>query len=88
MLISNHVEGIIKVIQDQLPLLLISSSLSTVGVALLVLLPLLVSFSVDDRFIVGDIENQVSTSRWKNREAGKTRGVRREIQVINFVLRA
>ena len=77
LLVPNNVEGVIKVIQDQLLLLLIYSSLSTISVALFTLLPLLVVFSIDDWFVVADIENQISSSRWKNREAGKTRGVRR-----------
>ena len=88
MLVPNHIDGVVKVIGDQLSLLFVCLSLSAVSVALLTLLPLLVSFSVDDWFIVADIENQISSSRWKNREAGKTRGVRREIQVVNFVLGA
>jgi len=77
LLVPNHIDGVVKVIGDQLSLLFVCLSLSAVSVALLTLLPLLVSFSVDDWFIVADIENQISSSRWKNREAGKTRGVRR-----------
>ena len=75
LLVPNHVKGVIKVIWDQLPLLLICSSLSTVGVALFALLPLLVGFSVDDWFVVANIEDLVSTSWWKIWKAGETRGV-------------
>jgi len=48
LLVPNHVEGVIKVIWDQLVLLLICSSMSSISVALFVLLSLLVSFSVDE----------------------------------------
>ena len=57
MLVSDHVKCVIKVIWDQLPLLLICSLLSTISVALFVLLSLLVGFAVDDWFVVADIEN-------------------------------
>jgi hypothetical protein len=79
LLVPYHVESVIKVIQDQLPLLFICLSLSTIGVALFALLPLLIAFFVDDWFVVADIENQISSSRWKNWEAGKPQGVRQEI---------
>jgi len=88
LLVPNHVEGVIKVIRDQLALLLICSSLSTISVALFTLLSLLLGFSVNDWFIVADIENQISLLRWKNRKSGKSRGVMWEIQVIICVLRA
>ena len=74
MLVPHHVESVVKVIWDQLSLLFICSSLSTIGIALLAELPLLVSFSVDDQFVVADIENQISSSRWTNWEAGKPEG--------------
>jgi hypothetical protein len=75
LLVSDHVEGVNKVIWDQLPLFLICSLLSTVGVALFALLPLLVGFPVDDWFVVANIEDLVSTSWWKIWKAGETRGV-------------
>jgi hypothetical protein len=87
-LISDHVECVIKVIWDQLPLLLICSSLSTISIALFVLLSLFIGFTVDDRFVIVDIENQISSSRWEDRKARKTWGIRREIQVVIFVLGA
>jgi len=44
----------------------ICSPLGAVGVALLSLLSLLVSFSVNSWFVITDVENQVSSSRWKD----------------------
>ena len=79
LLVPHHVEGVVKVIRDHLPLFFICSSLSTIGVALLALLPLLIGFFIDDWFNVANIQNQISSSRWKNREPGQTRGVRQEI---------
>jgi hypothetical protein len=88
LLVSNHIKGVIEVIWDQLALLLICSSLSPISVALVALLPLLIGFSVDDWFVVAHVEDQISSSGWKNRKAGKTRGVRWEIQVIIIFLEA
>jgi hypothetical protein len=48
LLVPNHVKGVIKVIWDQLTLLLICSSLNTISVMLLALLSLFVGFSVDN----------------------------------------
>ena len=73
MLISDHVESITKVVWDELPLL-ICSSLGVVGVALFALLSLFVGFTVDSWLIIADVEDHVSSSRWNDREAGKTRG--------------
>ena len=88
MLLSDHVECIIKVIWDQLPLLLICSSLGTIIVALFMLLSLFIGFTVDEWFVVADVENQIPSSRWEDRKAGKTKRVRWEIQVIILVLGA
>jgi len=49
LLVPNHIKGIIKVIWDQLALLLICSLLSPISVALFALLSLLIGFSIDDR---------------------------------------
>jgi len=87
-MVSNHIKGVIKVIWDQLALLLVCSSLSPISVALFALLPLLIGFSIDDWFVVADVENQISSSGWKNQKAGKTRRVRREIQVVIVILGA
>jgi len=40
--------------------------LGTVGVALLSLLSLFVSFTVNNWFVITDVENQVSSSRCKD----------------------
>jgi len=68
MLVSHHVESIIKILWDQLPLLLffVLASLGTISVALLALLSLIISFSIEYRFIIAHIEDQISSSRWKN----------------------
>jgi len=57
--------------------LLICSSLSTIGVALFALLSLFAGFTVNNWFVIADVENQISSSRRKDWKAGKTRGVRR-----------
>ena len=88
MLVSNHIESVIEVIWDQLALLLICSSLTPISVVLLALLPLLIGFSIDDWFVVADVENQISSSGWKNQKTGKTWRVRREIQVVIVILGA
>jgi len=49
--------------------------LGTVGVALLSLLSLFVGFAFNNWFVITDIENQVSSPRWKDREAGEPQGV-------------
>ena len=69
-----------------MPLLLIYLLLSAISVALFALLSLFVGFAVNDWFVIADVENQVSSSRWKDWKAGKTRGLWREIQVIVFIL--
>jgi len=74
LLVPNHIEVIIKVIWDQLALLLICSSLSTISVVLFTLVSLLIGFAVNDWFVVADIENQISSSRWKHWKAGKAQG--------------
>jgi hypothetical protein len=62
LLISDHVESIAEVVWGELPLL-ICSSLSAIGVALFALLSLLVGFAFNKRFVITDVENQVSLSR-------------------------
>jgi len=85
LLVTDYVESIIKVVWDKM-LLLVCSSLSTISVALFTLLSLFVGFTVNNWFNIADVENQISSSRWKDQKAGKTRGVRQEIQVVVFVL--
>ena len=65
LLISDHVKSIIKIMWGELSFP-ICSPLGAVGVALLSLLSLLVSFSVNSWFVITDVENQVSSSRWKD----------------------
>jgi len=75
LLIPDHVKSIAKVVWCELPLL-IRSPLSANGVALLAELSLLISFAIDNWFVIADVENQISSSRWKDRKTRKTRGVR------------
>jgi len=56
LLISDHVESIIEIMWGELSFL-VCSSLGVIGVALLSLLPLFVSFSVNHWFIITDVEN-------------------------------
>ena len=76
MLIPDHVESVGEVMRRELSFLVRASS-GAVGVALLAELPLLVRLSLDDRLITANIEDEVSTPRWKDREARETRRVRR-----------
>ena len=55
---------------------LVRASSGAVGIALLAELPLLVCFSINDRLIVADIEDEVSSPGWKDREARETRRIR------------
>ena len=86
MLVPHHVETIVEVVWDQLPLFFICPSPSVISIALFALLPLLICFSVEDWFVIADIEDQISSSRWKNWKVGETWGVWQKIQVIVFVL--
>ena len=74
LLISDHVESIIEITWGELSIL-VCSSLGSVGVALFSLLSLFISFSVNNWFIITDIENQISSSRRKDWEARETRRV-------------
>jgi len=66
-LVPYHVESVIEVVWDQLPLLFffVFPPLVVISVALLALLSLIVGFSIEDWFIVVDIENQISLTRGK-----------------------
>ena len=57
-LVSYHVKSVIEIVWDQLPLLFLFMCLplSAIGVALLALLSLIIGFSIEDWFIVADIE--------------------------------
>jgi len=86
LLISDHVETIVEIMWGELSVL-VCSSLGSVGIALFLLLSLFVSFSVNNWFIITNIENQISSSRRKDWEAGETRWVWRQIYIVVLVLR-
>jgi len=71
----DHVESVGEVMWWELAFLVRASS-GAVSIALLAELPLLVCFSINDRLVGADIENEVSTPRWKDREARETRRIR------------
>jgi len=75
LLISDHVESVTEVMRHELPFL-IRASPSTVGIALFAELLLLVCFSINDRFVVADIEDKISPPGREDREAGETRRIR------------
>ena len=85
LLISDHVKSIIEIMWGELSLL-VRSSLGSVGVALFSLLSLFISFSVDNWFIVIDVENQISSSGRKDWEIGEPRRVWWQIYIVVFVL--
>jgi hypothetical protein len=70
-LIPDQVESVAEVVRRELSFLVRASS-GAVGIALLAELPLLVSLSIDDRFITADIEDEVSSPGWEDREARGT----------------
>jgi len=86
LLVPYHVEGVVVVVWDQLSLFFFCPLLSAIGIVLLALLSLFVGFSIDDWFVIADIEDRISSMRWKNQETGETRGVWWEIQVVVVVL--
>jgi len=75
LLISDHVESVAEVMRCKLPFLIRAPS-SAVGIALFAELLLLVCFSIDNRFVVADIEDKISLPGWKDWEARKTRRIR------------
>jgi len=56
--------------------LLVRASSGAVSIALLAELPLLVCFSINDRLIAADIEDEVSSPAWKDRVARETWRIR------------
>jgi len=46
-----------------------------VGIALLMELPLLVCFSINNRLVGTDVENEVSSPGWEDRETRETRRI-------------
>jgi len=75
LLVPDHVESVAEVLRRELSFLVCASP-GAVGIALLAELPLLVRLSIDDRFIAADIEDEVSSPGWKDREARETRRIR------------
>jgi len=55
---------------------LVRASSGAVGIPLLAELPLLIGLSIGDRLIAADIEDEVSSPGWEDREARETRRVR------------
>ena len=74
LLVSHHVEGVVEVVRDQLSLLFFCPSLGTIDVTLLALLSLIIGFSIEDWFVVADIEDQISSMRGKTRKREKPGG--------------
>jgi len=54
---------------------LVRASSGTVGIALLAELPLLVCFSINNRLVGADVENDVSSPGWEDRETRETRRI-------------
>jgi hypothetical protein len=52
---------------------LVRASSGAIGVTLLAELPLLVCFSIDDRLVGTDVENDVSSPWWEDRETREAR---------------
>jgi len=75
LLISDNVESVGEVMRRELPLLFRASP-GAVGIALLAELPLLVCLSVNDRLVIADIEDEVSSPGREDREARETRRIR------------
>jgi len=72
LLISDHVKSVAEIMRRDLTFLVRASSCA-IGVTLLAELLLLVCFSVDDRLVGADVENDVSSPGWEDRETRKTR---------------
>ena len=78
LLISHHVKSVIEILWVDLPLAFLHfkcSPLSGVNVALLVLLSLVVGFAIRCRFVIADIEDQISLSWRKDRKTRETQGI-------------
>jgi len=74
-LISDHVKSVVEVMRWELSFL-VRTSPSTVGIALFAELPLIVCLSIDNRFVIADIEDEISPPGRKDQEARETRRVR------------
>jgi len=64
----------------------VRASSGAVGVALLAELPLLVCFSINSRLVGADVENDVFSPGWEDRETGETWRIWRQVQVVILVL--
>jgi len=73
-LIPDQVESITEVVWRKLSFF-IHAPPSTIGIALFSELLLLVGFAIDNRFVVGDIKDKISSPGWKDWETRKTRWV-------------
>jgi len=62
------------------------ASSGAVGIALLAELPLLVRFSINNRLVGADVENEVSSPGWEDRETRETRRIWWQLQVVVLVL--
>jgi len=71
-LIPDHVESVAEIMRQDLAFLVRASS-GAIGVTLLAELPLLVCFSINDRLVGADIENNVSSPGWEDRETREAR---------------
>jgi hypothetical protein len=67
-LVSHHVESVVEIVMDQLPLLFffMCSPLSVIGVALLMLLSLIIGLPIEYWLIVANTEDQIFSSGRKN----------------------
>jgi len=73
LLIDDHVESVAEVMRRELSFL-VRASPSTVGIVLFMELPLIVCLSIDNWFVVVDIEDEISPPGWKDREVRETGG--------------
>jgi len=72
LLISDQVKSVAEIMRRDLTFLIRASS-GAIDVTLLAELPLLVCFSVNDWLVGADVENDVSSPRWKDRETREAR---------------
>jgi len=85
-LIPDHVEGIGEIMRRELAFFVRASS-GAVGIALLTELPLLICFSINDWLFDADVENEVPSPGWEDRETRETQRIWWQIQVVVLVLR-
>jgi len=72
--IPDHVERIAEVVWRKLPFF-IRAPPCTIGIALLTELLLLVGFAINNRFVVADVKDKISSPGWKDWKTRKTRSV-------------